>query len=524
MHGNRFLPSTRWLSALRPLALVLSLILMALWADPILAQAATPTSSPMDAIRQILSTQTPSANPAAAADGQAAPPSGQQLTLVVPDLGNLNGTIVANNAPITATLFLDGQFYAVPPGLSVGLDLTEVNAAITIYTCAARMLDAVGVTDTCFWEPHVLVRNGFYEVQTKSTQGGELLTLVQAKAPGPDQIRLHNRAGAAELLFYDGRTFQIPAGALQQIAIPSAAQATLYLRHCLVLGQESNCEWLPHIISGGATYALTSNTRNSAGMQVIRVGAVPILGEGSVASADQGAVQPITAPSAPQPIAANTPVPAKATPTAFTVTCQLIVTGLRVRAGPGQEYQTLTTLSQNELSGTPIGIIGRSADGAWFALSEIIEPGGWIASNDSLIACEGDLSGLKVATITDGRLADPVVQAPAQSTVNEPTPEPTPDLPPTATPIPGPPAGMARLIINNSVGTPIRITFKKEYDLEIEEQLILDVEPGRVTFSISSPAIGSANGEFTINPDESLTMWMQLVPNPDSPPPWKALW
>jgi len=195
-----------------------------------------------------------------------------------------------------------------------------------------------------------------------------------------------------------------------------------------------------------------------------------------------------------------TPIPQ----TSGQITCRARVLGLNIRSGPGTQYLILSTV-QRATGGKGVLVVrGRDQTGEWLAVDERVVAGGWIAGRSNFVTCDGDVMTLPIAKVTDGRLAPtPVPQTPASKQGPQPTPEPTqPAVPPDK----------ALLIVTNAYDREMVFTLSPNaWTLKPEESVTIEVEPGRITFSASTP-FHSGNAEFVLKAGEVRQLWLHFVP------------
>jgi heat shock protein HslJ/uncharacterized protein YraI len=134
------------------------------------------------------------------------------------------------------------------------------------------------------------------------------------------------------------------------------------------------------------------------------------------------------------------PEPAPGTPTGIVVTPQ----GTNVHSGPGTDYPVIG-LAQNGDEGT---IVGRSADGLWWAASIPSAPDGvgWVSAYDVVVTNAENVPVLEapptvVVPPVGTPAATPTPQPPAATTTPQPPAATSTPLPPTATPTSPPPTG-----------------------------------------------------------------------------------
>jgi hypothetical protein len=203
-----------------------------------------------------------------------------------------------------------------------------------------------------------------------------------------------------------------------------------------------------------------------------------------------------------------------------------------------------------------ITVIGFDPTRQWMQVEPTVAAGGWVIANPDYIVCSGDLAQLPI-------ILPPVVEAPPTPT---PEPAPTPEPVIAAAPVAAPavvveapavaeapadaapietateaaaeptgepiPPGQARLVINNGFDQVIRFTMEQrfrvdtanpagEWDLEPNQSLTLQVYPGMVSFSASTPWRGLGdNADFFINEGEERPLWLYFVPDPSGNGEW----
>ena len=217
---------------------------------------------------------------------------------------------------------------------------------------------------------------------------------------------------------------------------------------------------------------------------------------------------------------------------------------LNVRSGPGLQYQIVSKIRSDQQAATVV-VTGRDADGQWLAVSDQVAPGGWVAGTSGFVNCEGNVNGLPVAEVTDGRLAPTPVAAQATgdntaATTGDTgtdsaeaeqgdTAAPAAEATPTTASLSVPP-GQALLVINNGFDQQIRFTLDQryrvvvgpsEFDLQPGQSISMLVYPGMIAFSASSPWRGlSGNDDFLLEAEQTLDLWITFVPDPDGSGNW----
>ncbi|MCB9160084.1 MAG: hypothetical protein H6644_09525 [Caldilineaceae bacterium] len=435
--------------------------------------------------------------------------------------GVLEGTIVANRSDASVRFFVEGQLFTLDPRRSIGLDLPRVSAVLNLFNCDATTPETQA---GCYWDPYLLQREGFYEIVT-GAEGGEAVSLMlrEAGAPEADEIWIQNRTGRVETVVYRSETFELTPASVQEFTVGADEMPTFFLRSCVEAEDEIVCEWLPVVAETGVYYSLTL---------IETAGGLP----GSTVSMLE--LKPVLTGNAAEVI--ETP------PQAL---CTLQVPTLNVRSGPGLEYEIVTKIRGTETEPATVLVTGRNPVGDWLAVDERVAKGGWITSSNSYIACDGDLGSLPEAAVTDGRLAptpipvaeaDAVAAAPADgagdgeapaadSAAADGTAEEGADAQSTPQ-VTEPPEGLALLIINNVFDYEVRFTLDQrfrvepapsEIDLQPGESTSIVIYPDFISFSVSSAWNSmSGNADFYMEPDETRTLWLIFIPDPDGSGQW----
>ena len=436
--------------------------------------------------------------------------------------GPIEGTIIANRTEANVRFFVEGATYNLAPLRSIGLSLPRVTAVLNLFNCDANLPET---QEGCFWDPYLLDREQFYEVVNGQ---GANLALQAAGTPPDNQVWVQNRTGKREQIFYAGATYELPPAGVQELTTEPDTPAILYLRSCLEADERTVCEWAPNDAEPGIYYAL---------VEVATAGAVP----NSQANTLQ--LQPIVADGEAL-TAATQPQQQQQQQQQQQLTCQLLVPVLNVRSGPGLQYQIVSKIRSDQQAATVV-VTGRDADGQWLAVSDQVAPGGWVAGTSGFVNCEGNVNGLPVAEVTDGRLAPTPVAAPATgdntaATTGDTgtdsaeaeqgdTAAPAAEATPTTASLSVPP-GQALLVINNGFDQQIRFTLDQryrvvvgpsEFDLQPGQSISMLVYPGMIAFSASSPWRGlSGNDDFLLEAEQTLDLWITFVPDPDGSGNW----
>ena len=446
-----------------------------------------------------------------AEDDQAQPP---EETPIVDDpqldqvySGVLDGTIVANRTPNNITLFAEGKTYRIAPLRSLGIELLRETSVVNLYSCDA---DTPQTQEGCYWDPYLITQNGFYEVFNAAAEGLPIrLKLEEAGAPPQDKIWLQNRTGQRETIVFNGQTIEIPPSSVQELDVQNSEVATIYRRSCISLDAQTVCEWAPQVVQPGIYYVLDA---------ISQVGGLPNSQLTSVEA------EPLVASSDGALLVESTPE----------IVCQLQVPVVNVRSGPGLEYVIVTKLVNGGEGADTVLVSGRDESGLWLEVNKSVAAGGWITSGSDLVRCDGNLTNLPVAEITDGRLEPtpvpaPVVEAPPAEVApdgseGEGQAEADAEAESTAAPAVEPPPGQSLLVVTNAFEQPVRFTLSPdEYDLQPGETIYVVVNPGRVQFSVSSPWRGgiSGNAEFLIEGNQTFPLFLYFVPDPNDSGKWE---
>lgn len=426
----------------------------------------------------------------------------------------IEGTIIANRTEANIRFFVEGATYELLAQRSIGLNLPRVTAVLNLYNCDAQTPES---TEGCFWDPYLLDRDGFYEIVSGNDAGAlSSLTLQPAGSPPINQVWIQNRTGNRETIFFQEQEVVLPPASILEFPTEAGVPAIFYLRSCMELPDRNVCEWTPTEADPEIYYALEESVLGGGvpNSQIVSLELRPILSKDG---------ETIAAP--PQ------------------ITCQLLVPVLNVRSGPGLEYQIVAKIRGTEQEPGRVTVVGQSELGDWLAVDARIANGGWVTASANFIQCGGDPGSLPLAEIVDGRLAP--TPEPVAAPVAEPVPVPDTDgtveetddgetesaqseEPPTPTPQ-SIPSGLALIIVNNGFDQVIRFTLDQryrvesgpsEYDLQPGESISLLVYPGQIAFSASSPWRGlSGNADFLLE-DESRTLWVTFIPDPDGSGGW----
>lgn len=440
----------------------------------------------------------------------------------------LEGTIIANRTELPVRFFVEGQTYDLAPLRSLGLALPRESAVLNLFNCAASR----DSTDpACFWDPYLLTLDGFYEVIDGAVAGRTVdVALREAGEPDSNQIWVQNRLGAVESIVVGDEVVELAPSSVREFVVGSDGPVIVQLRECIELGGQSVCEWTPRGVDAGFYYGLVrKESPGPNGAQLVRVELERVLA-------------PATASDAGAPITEGA--------------CRLLVPTLNVRSGPGLEFSILTKVRSTTEAPASITVIGFDPTRQWMQVEPTVAAGGWVIANPDYIVCSGDLAQLPI-------ILPPVVEAPPTPT---PEPAPTPEPVIAAAPVAAPavvveapavaeapadaapietateaaaeptgepiPPGQARLVINNGFDQVIRFTMEQrfrvdtanpagEWDLEPNQSLTLQVYPGMVSFSASTPWRGLGdNADFFINEGEERPLWLYFVPDPSGNGEW----
>ena len=431
----------------------------------------------------------------------------------------IEGTILANRTESLIRFFVEGQTYTLDAQRSIGLDLPRVNGVLNLFNCDANLPET---EEGCYWDPYLLNRDSFYEIVTGAEAGKAVnLTLQEAGSPSATEVWIQNRTGKREIVVYRNETFELAPASVQEFSTAADEIPTFFLSSCVQLNGESVCEWLPIVVETGVYYALT---------EIDTVGGLP---NSRVMTLE---LQPVLAAKETTEVVER---PKQ-------MLCTLQVPALNVRSGPGLQYEIVAKIRGTETEQATVLVIGRDGSGEWLAVDDRVALGGWVTGSPNFILCEGAILDLNESTVTDGRLAaptpEPVVVQATDSTTD--TGEVTADdsaLDSGETAVDGEPAaipsapiaipdGLAALVINNSFDHEIRFTLDQkfrvevqasEFDLQPGESATILIYPGFISFSVSSPWSGlSGNDDFFIEENQSRTLWLFFMPDPDGSGRW----
>lgn len=450
---------------------------------------------PIEAINQPTPTATPPPSPTPIPTPLPTPdPSSPLLDREFSDV--LEGTIIANRTEASVSFFVEGELYRLAPLRSFGLDLPRETAVLNLYSCDA---DTPQTTEGCFWNPFLIVPDGFYEISNLASGNRFELTVREAGAPPENQIWVQNRTGAREMVVFDGEALEIPPSTVKEFSSGGNPVVTLHARNCLSLGSESVCEWRPINLEPGFYYAL---------QEVDYPGTLP---ESQVNGIE---IRPLVASDG-----ATIESPQQ-------LVCQLQIPVLNVRSGPGLEFLVVGQTTGAETDAGGVVVVGRDATNQWLAVDQRIAPGGWVIAGDQFMTCDGAIGTLPVAEITDGRLA-PVTEAVAAEESTEAegasaegasAEDETPEEQAIAVP-----PGQALLIVNSAFEHDLRFTLApEEYDMKQGDILYIPINPGRIQFSVSTPWSGglSGNAEIVLEEGQTFVMYLYFTPDPDDSGEW----
>jgi|GEM_PF-2375948 len=438
----------------------------------------------------------------------------------------LTGTIIHNNSTTAAFFFLDVDLYELPPNRAVGLKLTRPLTALTLYTCAADVIE----DPTCDWISYPIRRSAFYEINADLAVPGQAnLGLALAAAPPLGTTRIQNRTGADRTLLLGDLPLEIANTRAIQIEEAEGAGGTLYLPRCLQTNTQRICEWLPTDYQGGVYYALTEDTAPAG------IGGVTVLQSGLDALLIQEALMTPTPTPEPAPVG---------------ILCQTQIPSLNVRSGPGTNFLVINKLRIAEENQGRVLAVGRTESGEWLVVDPRFASGGWVANVPQWIVCDGDTDELPVVAVADEqairvtpipvRALEPTPTAtPVPEESTETAPEIAPETDPETVPgasgeeaegLPGP--EQALLIVTNSFDHAIRFTLDaplhglpegtpSEYDLEPGQSLRFLIRAGRVQFSASTAwRDGSGNAEFVLGERASRELFLRFAPLESDPNRW----
>lgn len=453
----------------------------------------------------------------------------------------LEGTIIANRADAPIRFFVEGRTYEVAPLRSIGLTLLRDTAVLNLFNCEATKDDSDA---GCFWDPYLLLRDGFYEVVIGQQLGQDiLLSLRTAGAPPSNQIWIQNRTGERETVIVNNELFEIAPAAVQEFAIDEDAPVIVQLRTCINAGERSICEWTPQGAEAGFYYGLVrTETPGPSNSQVTAL--------------------------ALQAVIASSGETVKPPPQAF---CRLRVPTLNVRSGPGLEFPIIAKIRGTDTEPGSVVVEAFDSTKTWMQVTERVARDGWVTANPEFILCDGALAdlpviGQPVVEATPEPTPAQTIAAPAETPVAAVAPTEAPTTAPTAVeaapqpPAPAPaeaaptevetpaeqitptpevaevPEGLARIVVNNGFDQTIRFTLDQRYrperdnlsgewDLEPGASVTILVYPGSIAFSASSAWRGlSGNAELVLNEKEDRALWITFVLDPIEKDRWNLIY
>ncbi|MCB0044420.1 MAG: hypothetical protein KDD92_03220 [Caldilineaceae bacterium] len=466
----------------------------------------------------------------------------------------VEGTIIANRTDAAVRFFVEGETTRLDAQRALGLDLTRITAVLNLYNCDA---DTPEGDETCYWDPYLLNRDGFYEIVAGAEEDlAAGLVLREAGSPPSNQIWIQNRTGKRETVVYRNETYELLPATVQEFTVTDDALPIFFLRSCINANGESACEWAPATAQAGFYYSLEEQSAAGGlpGSSFTELIIKPVMGKAAgvaMPEAEDG--------DAPAADAANDTTNDAAADSAATqenagqtesaaqadeIACTLLVPALNVRSGPGLQYEIVNKVRGDGAEPATVIIVGRSEDNSWLAVDERIADGGWITGSAGYLECNNDVTALGIAAITDGRLAptpepvEPVADsaaAPDSGTEGGESSEVTATEPTTGTAQASPavPAGLAVLQVRNDFEQVIRFTIDQKFrveqgpseaDLQPGDSAAYVIYPGMVAFSASTPWRGlSGNSDMLVESDQLRNLKLTFVPDPDESDKWNLL-
>ncbi|MFO7632332.1 MAG: hypothetical protein R6W76_07330 [Caldilinea sp.] len=278
----------------------------------------------------------------------------------------LAGTIIANRSDVPIRFFIEGRTYEVAPLRSIGLALLRDTAILNLFNCEASRDDSDA---GCFWDPYLLMSDGFYEVVIGQQLGQDiLLSLRAAGAPPANQIWIQNRTGERETVIVNNELFEVAPAAVQEFSVITDAPVIVQLRSCIGADDRTICEWTPQGVEAGFYYGLVRS--ETPGPNNSRLTSLAL--QGVIASSGETV---------------------KAPPQAF---CRLRVPTLNVRSGPGLEFPIIAKIRGTDTEPGSVVVVAFDATQTWMQVTERVARDGWVTSNPEFILCEGALAELPV--------------------------------------------------------------------------------------------------------------------------------
>ena len=450
----------------------------------------------------------------------------------------ISGTIIANRTEQQALFFVEGATYLLDPLRSIGLQLPRSTAAVNLYNCDARTPED---QKTCFWDPYLLTKDGFYEI-VSGNEAGKVVNLVlrEAGSPPTNKVYIQNRTGKSEKIFFGSQEVEIQPASIKEFEVPDSTPSLVYLHNCVTLDGQTACEWAPRTAIPGLYYGLVEKVvpGSEPNSQVVSIELQEVLTAGTDSSSgDKSGGDNTTANSS-----STQETPQAASPQ---VVCRTLVPALNVRSGPGLQYTIIQKVRIGGSDPASVIAVGRDESGQWLAVDDRIAPGGWVIASSNFMQCEGDTNALPITKPTIAEL-QPTPTASQQSNTaqqtnsaqqaetapsegNGDTTTPTEET--AATPeSSGPtiPEGYALLVVNNGFENTMRFTLDQRYRMELGPSefdlppggsISIVVIPGQIAFTASTPG-HSGNADFTLEKDQTRVLWLTFVTDPGSPGQW----
>lgn len=187
----------------------------------------------------------------------------------------------------------------------------------------------------------------------------------------------------------------------------------------------------------------------------------------------------------------------------------VLVASLRVRSGPGTEYDVIAAAIQGEI----YSIVSQANDCQWYQITHPQLTEAWVAGSPELVSSDTPCDQISPAAVPTLPTPAPSVAAtvtplaaPAQAQVDS-NPPPTPTLPP-AQPTDDPfPPDQGCLLLQNQLGPPLTFTFTSSdgsfsdtFEVNSDGDVPYCLEPGYYRVTVDAPPPWSSlNTEFQIN-------------------------
>jgi len=298
----------------------------------------------------------------------------QIFDIRIAEIEDIDGTIISNRSGYQISFFLEGTIYTLDPSQGISLGLPRSASMLSLYGC--NSLNTIN-QNGCYWDAYLLEQDGYYEIISGAEAGQATNLILQEVETKPiPLVWIQNRTDASETIIYDDKIYEIQPASIEEFTIIETTSPIFYLKNCLIIDEETVCEWVAQAIETDRLYSLVQEI--SAGSK-----------EGQVRTVILKPIRDLSEEVKEKP----------------QFTCNTQVPVVNVRSGPGLEYVVIAKLRQTDKHGGTIQVIGRDETRQWLAVASEIETNGWVTSNSNYIECSGDIDGLDEIPVLDGRIS-----------------------------------------------------------------------------------------------------------------------